>query len=332
MANPRITIIGLGTTGTSLGLALARSGSQVEIVGHDKIPEVSQQARKLNAIARAEWNLHRAVEGAAVVVLAIPQGEIAETLDHIREDIPPATLVFVLSAVFAPTLTLLTARLPGHVNAVVGQPILNPLGGAGAPSADLLAEAVFCLAAGAETSPDALGLASDFVAAVGAQPLYVDPAEHDGLVAEVELLPDLLGAALMHMAAATAGWTEARRVAGVPFARAARFDRSAASLGDALLANRENVVQRLTQYERALAAWKQWLLAEPDAAGQHPLRTALAGAEQEWLQWQHQAQRHQWEEGATPPVEKQPGMMRQLFLGGMFGKRAEKPGSDADRR
>ena len=218
MANPRITIIGLGLTGTSLGLALTRSGSQVEIVGHDKVPEASQQARKLNAVARAEWNLHRAVEGAAVVVLAIPQGEVAETLEHIREDIPPSTLVFVLSAVFAPTLALLAARLPGHVNAVVGQPILNPVDGVPAPSAGLLAEAVFCVAAGPETSPDALGLASDFVAAVGAQPLYVDPAEHDGLVAEVELLPDLLGAALMHMAAGTAGWTEAKRVAGAPFA------------------------------------------------------------------------------------------------------------------
>ena len=72
MAKPIITIIGLGVTGTSLGLALQRSEGNFEIVGHDKSPEASQQARQLGAVQRAEWNLHRACEGAELIVLATP--------------------------------------------------------------------------------------------------------------------------------------------------------------------------------------------------------------------------------------------------------------------
>ena len=33
---PRLTIIGLGRLGTSIGLALKKTGAELEIVGHDK--------------------------------------------------------------------------------------------------------------------------------------------------------------------------------------------------------------------------------------------------------------------------------------------------------
>ncbi len=59
MAKPIITIIGLGLTGTSMGLALQREAGEFEIVGHDKLPEVAQAACKAGAVQRTEWNLFR---------------------------------------------------------------------------------------------------------------------------------------------------------------------------------------------------------------------------------------------------------------------------------
>lgn len=317
MANPRMTIIGLGLTGTSLGLALMQSGTALEIVGHDKEPVVAQEARRRNAVHRIEWNLYKACEGASMLVLTIPFDQAVETLELLREDIPPATMVLVLSSVFKPVLQLFAEKLPSHANAVVGQVILNGVGVELTPQANLLQKAVFCLASGPTTNSSALQLASDFAESTGATPLFVDPDEHDGIVAVVESLPRLVGAMLLHMAAGSPGWTEAQRMVGVAFARATQFDRSAQGLYAELMANRANVLQRLDQLATTLAAWRAWLAAEVNETGEHPLLTALNDAEAERLTWESHALRHDWEpSSAKPTAQASPGMLRQMFLGG----------------
>lgn len=317
MANPRMTIIGLGLTGTSLGLALMQSGTALEIVGHDKEPVVAQEARRRNAVHRIEWNLYKACEGASMLVLTIPFDQAVETLELLREDIPPATMVLVLSSVFKPVLQLFAEKLPSHANAVVGQVILNGVGVELTPQANLLQKAVFCLASGPTTNPSALQLASDFAESTGATPLFVDPDEHDGIVAVVESLPRLVGAMLLHMAAGSPGWTEAQRMVGVAFARATQFDRSAQGLYAELMANRANILQRLDQLATTLAAWRAWLAAEVNETGEHPLLTALNDAEAERLTWESHALRHDWEpSSAKPTAQASPGMLRQMFLGG----------------
>ena len=111
MASPVITILGLGTLGSSLGLALQRSAAQAEIVGHDKLPEAAQTARKNNVVQRVEWNLHAACEPASLIVLSMPISEIAETLELIRDDVRPNTLVFVLSDVLQPAAQMIEEKL-----------------------------------------------------------------------------------------------------------------------------------------------------------------------------------------------------------------------------
>ncbi len=53
MAKAIVTILGLGVTGSSLGLALKKAQADVEVVGHDKVPEAGQAAKKLSAVDRA---------------------------------------------------------------------------------------------------------------------------------------------------------------------------------------------------------------------------------------------------------------------------------------
>ena len=190
MANPRVNESGLGMTGASLGLALQRANAQVETVGHDKRPEAAQARAKANAVQRAEWNLHAACEGASLIVLAIPLNEVAETLDLIRG---------------RPAARHAAASSERRIDAsavIAGGEVTRPCERCRrapdsqrrrrrAPRADLFNEAVFCLAAGVETNPDALELASNFVDTIGAQPLFIDQYEHDGIAASVEQLPQL---------------------------------------------------------------------------------------------------------------------------------------------
>lgn len=344
MAKPIITILGLGTLGASLGLALQRSAAQAEIVGHDKVPEASQLARKNNVVQRVEWNLHAACEPASLIVLAMPVGEIAETLDLIREDVRPNALVFVLSDVLQPAAQLIEEKLAGPAgsqgHAVVGHPIISGVGGLVTPRADLFDKTIFVVAAGASTDPSALELAANFVESVGAQPLFMDPVEHDGLIAGVEQLPQLLGLATVHMLAASPGWTEARRLAGRTFAQSTDSGRSAENLYAAMRGNRANLLVRLEQFERELAAWKAWLAAEEgaaegeagDEAADHPLQAAITDSRVERDRWAEQAQLQDWSVG-EPVVDagSQPsgGLLRQMFFGSWGAKKdpSQGPGS-----
>jgi prephenate dehydrogenase len=336
MSKPIITILGLGTLGSSLGLALQRSTAQAEIVGHDKQPEAAQAARKNNAVQRVEWNLHAACEPAGLIVLATPFGEIAETLELIREDVRPNTLVFVLSDVLQAAAYLLDEKLGGQTgnqvgsrgHAVVGHPIISGVGATLSPRADMFDKTTFVVAAGATTDPSALELAANFVESVGAQPLFMDPLEHDGLIAGIEQLPQLLGLAIVHMLAASPGWTEARRLAGRTFAQSTDSGRSADNLYAAMRGNRANLLSRIEQFERELAAWKKWLIADvegrPDAAtgeeDDHPLRAAIVDSHEERARWEIQAQLQDWTPSAQPAEESPtPGLLRQMFLGNLGG-------------
>jgi prephenate dehydrogenase len=328
MASPVITILGLGTLGSSLGLALQRSAAQAEIVGHDKQPEAAQMARKNNVVQRVEWNLHAACEPSSLIVLSMPISEIAETLELIREDVRPNTLVFVLSDVLQPAAQMIEEKLGSQAgsrgHAVVGHPIVNGVGGLLTPRADLFDKTTFVVAAGASTDPSALELAANFVESVGAQPLFMDPIEHDGLMAAVEQLPQLLGLATVHMLAASPGWTEARRLAGRTFAQSTDSGRSAENLYAAMRGNRANLLPKIEQFERELAAWKKWLMADSaagnDGVNDHPLQAAIAVSHEERARWEAQAELQDWTPSAQPVEETPaPGILRQMFLGNLGG-------------
>jgi prephenate dehydrogenase len=328
LAKPVITIIGLGLVGASLGLALQRQSGNFELVGHDKDGEATQVARRLGAVHRTEWNLHNACDGADMIILTTPVSEMRDLLPHLRADLKPTTLLFAVTDVFQPVLALASQLLPEATHFVAGQPVLTGIGGGLTPRADLFDEITFCVAAGADTDPASMQLASDLVERVGAKPLFVDPQEHDGLIAGVEQLPQLVAAALVRLNVRSAGWREGRRLAGRQFAQSTELGDNAELLTSAWQANRENLLLRLEQLRQELTEWQQWLAADPAVNGEaeSTLGAAVEQVVQERLQWEGQAMLKQWEDPPKPPARAEGrGMLQQMFLGGLIGRRSSPP-------
>jgi prephenate dehydrogenase len=333
MTKPIVTIIGLGLTGTSMGLGLQREAANFEIVGHDKMPEAAQEARRLGAVQRTEWNLFKAIAGAELIVVAVPLNELEELLPLLAEEVKPGTLVFAIGNLLQPAIASGARHLPEGVHFVTGHAIISGVGPAPSARADLFEKATFALTAGVKTDPAAMQLASDFVERVGATPLFVDAAEHDGVIAGVEQLPLLLAAALMHSSAKGAGWREARRLAGRRFAAATDLGADAAALLAGLHANKENVLLKLRTLRQDLAEWEAWLEAESvepvkrDEASSDkdaetnpsPLMSALNNAVQARQTWEAQSILKNWEEQPSAPAAaaESAGFLRQMFLGGL---------------
>ena len=95
----RITIIGTGCIGTSLGLALrqSRDADRLEIVGHDRELGHAREALRLGGLDRVELNLDLALNKARLIIVAVPLGSLRETLEDVARLLEPELGVVVTS-------------------------------------------------------------------------------------------------------------------------------------------------------------------------------------------------------------------------------------------
>ncbi len=295
----RITIIGLGHIGTSIGLALKHTDLDLYIVGHDKEPNHTRVATRRKAIDKGEWNLPASVEGADLVILALPLDAIEETLQYIAQDLRPNAVVMDTASLKVPVLEWARKHLPENVHFVGGHPIVRDVrSGPENARADLFQNQIFTLCTTHDTHAKAVALATNLATALGARPLFLDPEEHDGMMAAVEHMPELLALALGQAVMGQGAWRETRKLAGSQFeASTYTVTRTPSALAADLLLNRDRVIAWLDVLDRTLAYWRNLLQTEDEETIQRMAASVLE-ARTDWI---IAAETGQWEE--KPKVE-----------------------------
>lgn len=245
MAKPQITIVGLGLIGTSLGLALQQIDVDLEIVGHDLDHSVAKSAARMGAVDRVEWNLIRAIEGADIVLLAIPVMAIRDTLTAIAQDLKPGVLITDTASTKRKVIAWAEELLPAHASFVGGDPIVRQAGqGQAAARADLFRGAPYCVVPTVQATEEAVQLLTGLVSKIGAEPFFLDAAEHDGLMAGIGHLPFVLSAAMVGMAADSPSSPDLQRMVGQEYRSSTQFlSTDPAVYRDLCLTNAENIVR-----------------------------------------------------------------------------------------
>ncbi len=208
----QIALVGLGTVGTSIGLALKSTAAELEIVGHDKDDAASRRASSLKAVDRTEWNLIAACERADLVVLSIPLDEIRDTLAALGPELKEGAIVTDTAPLKVAVIRWADETLPTAVQFVGGHPILRKQGAT--PAADLLAGATYCLTPHPGASAEAVEAVSNLAEASGARAFYLDALEHDGLIAALDQLPQMASLAFQRVLGRAPSRSEIRRLAG----------------------------------------------------------------------------------------------------------------------
>ena len=316
MPKPRITIVGLGLIGGSIGLALHQAGDDYEVVGHDREHAVAGKARKRGAVSKAEWNLISACEKADLIVIATPVMAIKETLTAIAPHLKSGCLITDTANIKGPVMAWAKEILPDTVSFVGGNPVIRqegslPTGIEGA-SADLFQGGLYCLTPSPETAPQAVQLATDLVHLLGATPFFLDATEHDGLVAAVDHLPFVLSAALLGATTQSPAWRGMRRLAGDAFQSAAHFSSGDAAIyRDACLTNGQNVVRWLDACLVRLKELRE-VIAAQEAEKLEKIFEEAMSARDEWLKDKAEGRWEQVGEIST-------GIPRQSFLRRFIG-------------
>jgi prephenate dehydrogenase len=200
----RISILGTGLLGTSVGLALRAAGFRGSIVGWNRSPEGAQAAFSMGAIDAIAADPLQAARESQVVVLAVP---IYATLDYMEK------LAGVLGSEHLVTdvgstkgqITAAAGRLfntPERAAFLPGHPMAGKeRGGAALADAELFRGAVWLFTDDPTwlRSPHSAELVKgwrEWVAAMGSKCIDLDPARHDDLVAWVSHLPQFVATAM----------------------------------------------------------------------------------------------------------------------------------------
>mgnify|MGYP005845931873 CR=1 FL=1 len=316
----KVTIIGLGLIGGSLGKALRQAGGGFEVVGHDRDAEVAGRAKRKGAVDRAEWNLPKAVEGASLVIIATPAAAVESVFNDIRPYLSPGCVVTDTASTKVDVLDWAKRILPAEVSFVGGNPMVGKeRSGIDEADAALFRDGTYCVVPAPGARDEAVSLVVGMVNAVGAKPLFIDPVEHDSYVAAISHVPYLAAAALVKVAAGSAAWRDIAKVAAWGFRDTTKLA-SGDTIGyrDVCLTNRKAILHWLDAYLAELGA-----LREAVASGdRQTLEDALGGAKKA---------RDAWEQGRGP--EEAPsvlqemgtaGQFRQMLLGGWAGRPEKK--------
>lgn len=194
----RVTIIGVGLIGGSLGLALKNHGFGGVITGVGR-RETMEKARAAGAIDDACQELEPAVRQADLVYLATPISAILDLLPRVRQAAPPHALVTDAGSTKAQIADRGAALFSGNPLFIGGHPLAgSEKRGVANASADLFRGACYVLTPARREHLDA-PVARAFrkwLDCFGARVVVMDAELHDEVVAWTSHLPQLVATAL----------------------------------------------------------------------------------------------------------------------------------------
>jgi prephenate dehydrogenase len=318
----KITIIGLGQIGASIGLALAAHKDKVVTVGHDKDYGVEQRAKKMGVVDTTNHNLPGSVESADLVILALPVSEIRETFGYIAQDLRKDVVVMDTSPVKVEVAKWAKEILPETAHYVGVVPAIGPHSldlketGLDSAKADLFEKGAFLLSAPSGTPGEAVKLIADLVGLLGSSVILTDFVESDGLLATTHILPRLASVALINATMHQPAWVEMRKAAGRGYfaATSAFSDNTVDGLAMLSAQNRENTIRALNALMNALLDLRDYLENEDTES----LRKRLESAHNDRETWLNERFKADWTQMPGGNVEKTSFM--ESLLGSKLGR------------
>jgi prephenate dehydrogenase len=259
----RISILGTGLLGTSVGLALRAAGYHGSIVGWNRSAEGARLALEDGAIDSVATDPLQMARESQVVLLAVPIYATLDFMEKLSGVLGSEHLVTDVGSTKG-KITEAAGRLfntPERAAFLPGHPMAGKeRGGAALGDANLFRGAVwlFTEVPTWQRSPHSAELVQDWrewVAAMGSKTLDLDPARHDELVAWVSHLPQFVATAMSALLEEKVGDApELKDVGGRALNEMTRLGASPYSMWrDIALTNTEAVQAVLLALEQRLA-------------------------------------------------------------------------------
>lgn len=334
----RVAIIGLGLIGGSIGLGLRRWSTQngkggegaLEVIGFDTDLDQQHYAKKIGAVDRAEWELGKAIRDADIVVVSTPVRAAKEVFADIAPHLKSGAVVTDTGSTKVQVLDWARESLPRTVGFVGGHPMAGKAQSIEGAEADLFQGATWCVTPAVDADDAAIRNVLGMISALGAEPYFLDPGEHDAYVAGISHLPFVLAATLMNALSKDSSWRDMKSLTAGGFRDMTRLAAGSPDMHrDIALTNHEALTRWIDAYVTALEGFRAALLqSENESAAE--LTRFFTDARDARAEWATQTTREgELLQGTQAELSKEGfgDQMGRMLLGGFMRRRA----SPADR-
>lgn len=240
----RMSILGVGLLGGSLGMAVRSRISGCKVIGYVHRQSTLDIALKLGAIDEGYAELGPAVRGADVVVICTPVGMFTQILQEIGPLLAPGAIVTDVGSTKRSIVAAAQSHLPPTVHFVASHPMAgSEKRGVQYARADLFDGAKCIVTPTSTTNLQALEQVESLWQTVGMKTCRLSPEEHDRRLADISHLPHALAAAMVNLQE-----EDTLTLSGKGFLDFTRIAAGDAGLWrDILIDNRDNLRQSLAR-------------------------------------------------------------------------------------
>ena len=197
----KTALIGAGLIGSSIAIALREKHLVETITCYDLDPLTRDEAVERGVADSIASSALEAVRGTDLIILAVPVLKTLTIVKEILPEIKKGALITDVGSTKGSIMAAVEQLLPPEIFYIGGHPMAGSeeSGIRGADPA-LLENAIYVLTPAPGTPDQVLTTLTKMLGEAGAQPIIIDPLNHDRLVALVSHLPHLSAAALVRSA------------------------------------------------------------------------------------------------------------------------------------
>ena len=281
----RLVVIGVGLIGGSVAAALRRAGKVSRIVGDGRGRANIERALELRVIDEATDDVSAAVQGADIVLLAVPVQQNDRVLAKLAGSLAAHTLVTDAGSTKMDYVAAVRRLLPSHLAHVVpAHPIAGAeLTGVDAANPGLFVDRNVVLTPLPENHAQAVDRIESMWRTCGARVSRMSPLHHDRVFSAVSHLPHMLAYTLVHMIATRPDAQELFSFAAGGFRDFTRIASSSPEMWrDIASTNREALLADIATYQQQLAQLAE-LIRKADAEQLGKLFESARNARNAWL-------------------------------------------------
>ena len=247
----KISIVGVGLLGGSIGLAARQRRLAGEVAGFVRRPVSLKDCEKAGAVDYATTDLLAAVSDADLVILCTPLSQMRSLAEQIIPALKRGAIVTDVGSVKAGVVRELESPIAKAGAQFIGS---HPMAGGEktgvlAARADLFECAINILTPTKKSNPAAIRKLEQFWKALGARTLRLDAVQHDLLVSRTSHLPHVTAAALANLVLNPAQPKTQAALCATGFRDATRIaSGSPAMWRDIALANRNNLAKSVAAF------------------------------------------------------------------------------------
>ena len=240
----RVTIIGVGLMGGSLGLAIKKNKVAKEVTGLSHRKASLEKALEMKAIDVGQSDVKKSVQSADLIVLATPVDDIIKLLKTISPHVKRGVIITDVGSTKQEIVEAAEEILPYPGNFIGGHPLVGSEKKGVANAKEDLFEGSMCITTPTKrTSQVSKAKVKQLWTRVGAEVKNLNPADHDDSLAYISHLPHLVAYGIMesmpdkYLDLATKGLRDTTRVASS----------SPKMWNDICMSNAKNVVKSLDE-------------------------------------------------------------------------------------